>query len=46
MKPARKAIATLRGEGTWGTTGGREQVWGRDRVDCRPFYPGYSGAPT
>ena len=29
MKPARKAIATLRGEGTWGTTGGREQVWGQ-----------------
>ena len=24
MKPARKAISTLRGEGTWGTTGGRE----------------------
>ena len=29
MKPARKAISTLRGEGTWGTTGGREQVWGQ-----------------
>ena len=29
MKPARKAISTPRGEGTRGTTGDREQVWGQ-----------------
>ena len=29
MKPVRKAISTPRGEGTRGTTGDREQVWGQ-----------------
>ena len=45
MKPARKAISTLRGEGTWGTTGGREQVGGQGPGRLQTFLPWSSGAP-
>ena len=44
MKPARKAISTPRGEGTWGTTGGREQVWGPglgSLLTMLPWFPRY-----
>ena len=45
MKPARKAISTLRGEGTWGTTGGREQVGGQGPGRLQTILPWSSGAP-
>ena len=45
MKPARKAISTLRGEGTWGTTGGREQVGGQGPGGLLTIPPRITGAP-
>ena len=45
MKPARKAISTPRGEGTWGTTGGREQVGGQGPGRLQTILPWSSGAP-
>ena len=45
MKPARKAISTLRGEGTWGTTGGREQVGGQGPGGLQTIPPWVTGAP-
>ena len=45
MKPARKAISTPRGEGTWGTTGGREQVGGQGPGGLQTIPPWVTGAP-
>ena len=45
MKPAREAISTLRGEGTWGTTGGREQVGGQGPGRLQTILPRSTGAP-
>ena len=46
MKPARKAISTLRGEGTWGTTGGREQVWGQGLGRLQTILPRLLRSPN
>ena len=46
MKPARKAISTLRGEGTWGTTGGREQVWGQGLGRLQTILPWFPLTPN
>ena len=46
MKPARKAISTPRGEGTRGTTGDREQVWGRGPGRLQTILPWYPLAPN
>ena len=45
MKPARKAISTLRGEGTWGTTWSQEQVGGQGPGRLQTILPRVIGAP-
>ena len=45
MKPARKAISTLWGEGTWATTRGREQVGGQGPGRLQTILPWFPGAP-
>ena len=46
MKPARKAISTPRGEGTRGTTGDREQVWGRGLGRLQTILPWFPATPN
>ena len=46
MKPARKAISTLRGEGTWGTIRGREQVGGQGPGRLQIILPRRARSPN